>query len=257
MEQETAAWRKPLAFVWRYRRGLGEMLIVFAVMVLYYGTRGMAIGQEDTAIANAHAIIDIERRLGIFREPAINGWVVDHGLAVIVLNWIYTYLHLPVLIAFAIWVYLRRPTQYAAIRNAFLVSAVVGLALYTLYPSAPPRFMPGYGFTDTLADYSTISYEMHSIQLFYNPYAAIPSLHFGWSLLVGIGLCWLGHNAFTRAVGILLPALMLIAIIGTANHFFLDAIAGALVVGFGLLVGFWSRLLEARNEREVFVGSRQ
>jgi hypothetical protein len=257
MKQEMAAWRRPVAFVWRYRGGLGEMLIVFAVMLLYYGTRGMAIGQQDTAIANAHAVIDLESRLGLFREPAINGWVVDHRLAVLVLNWIYTYLHLPVLIAFAIWVYLRRPTQYAAIRNAFLVSAVVGLAMYALYPCAPPRFIPGYGFTDTLADYSAISYEMHSIQLFYNPYAAIPSLHFGWSLLVGIGLCWLGRNAFTRAIGILLPALMLIAIIGTANHFFLDAIAGSLVMGFGLLIGFWSRLADVWNEREVIFDSRQ
>ncbi|MGN6813456.1 MAG: phosphatase PAP2 family protein [Thermomicrobiales bacterium] len=257
MKQETAAWRRPLAFVWRYRRGLGEMLIVFAVMLLYYGTRGMAIGQQDTAIANAHAVIDIESRLGIFREPAINGWVVDHRLAVLVLNWIYTYLHLPVLIAFAIWVYLRRPTQYAAIRNAFLVSAVVGLAMYALYPCAPPRFIPGYGFTDTLADYSAISYEMHSIQLFYNPYAASPSLHFGWSLLVGIGLCWLGRNAFMRAIGIVLPAVMLIAIIGTANHFFFDAIAGSLVMGFGLLIGFWSRLVDVWNGREVLYDSRQ
>ncbi|MGN6697216.1 MAG: phosphatase PAP2 family protein [Thermomicrobiales bacterium] len=257
MNQETAALRRPLAFVWRYRRGLGEMLIVFAVMLLYYGTRGMAIGQQDTAIANAHAVIDIESRLGIFREPAINGWVVDHRLAVLVLNWIYTYLHLPVLIAFAIWVYLRRPTQYAAIRNAFLVSAVVGLAMYALYPCAPPRFIPGYGFTDTLADYSAISYEMHSIQLFYNPYAAIPSLHFGWSLLVGIGLCWLGRNAFMRAIGIVLPAVMLIAIIGTANHFFFDAIAGSLVMGFGLLIGFWSRLVDVWNGREVLYDSRQ
>ena len=227
---------------WRYRRGLGEIGLILSIMLLYYGTRGLAIGQEAMALANARAIVELERRLGLFHEPAFNAWVSATPAALLVLNTVYTYLHLPVLIAFAIWVYVRRQAEYAAIRNTFLVSAVAALLVYSLFPVAPPRLLPGYGFTDTLASYSNVSYELHSVQLFYNPYAAMPSLHFGWSLLVGLGLCWLGRGRPARALGVLLPLLMLIAIVGTANHFVLDALGGAAVLGLGGLIGFRARL---------------
>ncbi len=250
-EQTARAQTMRLGPLRRRRRGLTEMALIFGVMLLYYGTRGLAIGQEDAAQANALALIDLERRLGIFREPAFNAWVIAHPLALAALNWIYTYLHLPVLIAFAIWVYIKRPEQYAPVRTAFLGSAAAGLLIYAFLPMAPPRFLPAQGFVDTLADNGAISYELHSIQLFYNPYAAMPSLHFGWSLLVGIGLCWLSRNALARAVGVALPTLMLIAIVGTANHFFLDAVGGAAVLGLGFLVAFRMRLVELWRARRV------
>ena len=245
------AGRGPRGLFRRYRRGLTEIVLIFAVMLLYYGTRGLAIGQEDVAQANALALIDLERQLGLFREPAFNAWVIAHPLARGALNAIYTYLHLPVLIAFAVWVYTKRPAQYAPIRTAFLGSAAAALLIYALLPMAPPRFLPAQGFVDTLADNSAVSYELHSIQLFYNPYAAMPSLHFGWSRLVGIGLCWLSRNRLARALGVALPTLMLIAVVGTANHFILDAVGGAMVLGLGFLVAFRARLADLWRDRRV------
>ena len=251
MGQEEAKWPASLGALCRYRYGLGEILLIVGIMLLYYGTRGVAIGQEDTALANAQDLIALERNLGLFLEPAFNAWVIEHPLALRTLNWIYTYLHLPVLTAFAVWVYRCRPAQYTPIRNAFLVSAVTALAVYALFPVAPPRFLPAQGFTDTLADNGAISYELHTIQLFYNPYAAMPSLHFGWSLLVGVGLWWLGRTRPARVVGVALPTLMFIAIIGTANHFFVDAVGGALAQAPGLLVGFWTRLVDGWRSLRV------
>lgn len=235
----------------QYRRGLGEVVLILLVALLYYATRGLAMGQEATALANARALIDLERRLRLFHEPAINAAVAGVPVLVSIVNWIYTYLHMPVLIAFGVWVYCRRPAQYTAIRNTFLGSAVAGLIIYALFPVAPPRLLPEYGFTDTLTRYSNIHFDTGPIKLFYNPYAALPSLHFGWSLLVGLGLCWLGRRPLVRALGVILPLLMLIAIIGTGNHFFLDAAGGALVLALGCLVGFRAQLIEWWQARGV------
>jgi hypothetical protein len=259
MVGKWADWLRPWRALWRYRRGLGELLLIVGVTLLYFGTRGVALGQEDVALANARDLIALERRFGLFHEPTFNAWVVTEPFVVRLLNAIYTYGHLPVLCAFALWAYLRRNEQYAVVRNAFLVSAALGLTCYALLPMAPPRLLPAYGFTDTLASYSNLSYEVHSIKLFYNPYAAMPSLHFGWSLLVGVGLCWLTRHPAWRAAGLALPALMFLAIIGTGNHFFLDAVGGAFAIGLGFVVGCWTRMIDSWRawRGAVLVGSRQ
>ncbi|HEX5502730.1 MAG TPA: phosphatase PAP2 family protein [Thermomicrobiales bacterium] len=226
------------------RRTIGEVLLIVGVMVLYYLTRGVAIGRADDAVANARGLVALEQRFDLFREPAIQAWFLHSHAAIHAMDWVYTYLHLPVLVAFAVWLYLRHQAWYAPFRNAFLVSAACALVVYALFPVAPPRLMPEYGFVDTLAVYSAISYELHTIRLFYNPYAAMPSLHVGWSLLAGIGFFWLGRNALLRLAGILLPLLMLCAVVITGNHFFLDALGGVCAVGAGFLVGFWTRLVD-------------
>ena len=151
---------------WRYRRGLGEVARVVGLMLLYYVTRGWAVGREDAALDHARAIIALEQRLGIYREPGFNAWVTLHPLARDALNLGYTYLHLPVLAAFGFWLYWRRPGEYPAIRNTVFISAAAALLVYTLFPVAPPHLLPDQDFTDTLAAYSHVSYEMHSIQGF-------------------------------------------------------------------------------------------
>lgn len=242
---------RPRQLLGRYRRGLREIGLIVAIALLYYVTRGLAIGQETAALANARALIDLERRLRLFHEPAINAAIAGVPALVGIVNWIYTYLHMPVLIAFAVWVNCCRPAQYVAIRSIFLASAAAGLITYAFFPVAPPRLLPEYGFTDTLTRYSNIHFDTGPIKLFYNPYAALPSLHFGWSLLVGLGLCWLGRRPLVRTLGVVLPLLMLIAIVGTGNHFFLDAVGGALVLIFGCLVGFRAQLVEWWQARGV------
>jgi hypothetical protein len=243
-----------LGAILRRRRGLRELALVLVVTMLYYATRGLAIGQERAALANARGLLDLERRLGLAHELGFNRWVGAHAQVAGALNAVYTYLHLPVLIAFAVWVYRRHQAAYPAIRNAFLGSAALGLTVYALLPLAPPRLLPDLGYTDTLAGFSNIHFETGAIDLFYNPYAAMPSLHFGWSLLVGIGLCRLGRRAPTRCAGLALPGLMLVAIVGTGNHFFLDAIGGALTMGLGLLLARW-RMRTARPRRFGWPGS--
>jgi hypothetical protein len=159
-----------------------------------------------------------------------------------------------VLIAFAVWAYHRHPAAYPTVRNSFLGSAAIGLSVYALLPMAPPRLLPDLGYIDTLTSFSNVHFETGAIKLFYNPYAAMPSLHFGWSLLVGSGLWRLGRRALTRSAGLFLPGLMLLAIVGTGNHFFLDAIGGALAMALGWLIVCW-RPRAARIWRLAWPGS--
>jgi hypothetical protein len=144
-----------------------------------------------------------------------------------------------VIVVVGVWLLWLHPRQYTLIRNAFLVSAVIGLIGYTLYPVAPPRLMPGFGFVDTMYEYSRVSYQAESLKPFVNPYAAMPSLHFGWAFLVGVGIWLVWRDLRGLLIGIALPVGMGLAIVLTANHYILDAVAGFLVCLFGLAVAIW------------------
>ena len=139
-------------------------------------------------------------------------------------------------------------------RNAFLFSAVMGFLCFAFYPLAPPRFFPDLGFIDLMAIYSSINYEEPTFQAFYNPYAAMPSLHFGWTLLAGVGAIWIAKHWWTRILGGLLPIAMFLAIVATGNHYLLDAIFGGVVVGiaFGLALLF-ARWRNNRTSRKLFL----
>jgi hypothetical protein len=127
-----------------------------------------------------------------------------------------------------VWLGRRRPSAYVVYRNALLISGVVGMLIVALYPVAPPRLMD-LGFVDTVT-LNTEAYRVLQPPAFTNPYAAMPSFHVGWDLLVGIALVREGRSAWVRAVGRLIPVLMITAVVLTGNHYFLDAIAGDLIV---------------------------
>jgi membrane-associated phospholipid phosphatase len=116
---------------------------------------------------------------------------------------------------------------------------VIGLLCYYLYPVAPPRLVAGYGFVDTMLLYSTTSYQAQSLKPFVNPYAAMPSLHFGWAFLLGVGVWLTWRDVRGATLGLLLPISMGLAILLTANHYILDGVAGFAVCLVGLIVALW------------------
>jgi hypothetical protein len=196
--------------------------------------------REVTAFHNAYDVIDVERHLGFFWELDIQSWFIQSASLVHLANAMYTYFYYPVLSLFAIWAFTWHRTQYSMIRNVFLISAGIGFLCFAFYPLAPPRMMSELGFVDTMGEYESINYGSSFFGIFANPYAAMPSLHFAWVLLVGIDIFHIARSLWLKALGILFPVGMLVAIVATANHFILDAIAGALVIGlaYGLLVLF-------------------
>jgi membrane-associated phospholipid phosphatase len=134
-----------------------------------------------------------------------------------------------------IWLFWWRPTVYPWIRNAFIISAAIGLTIYVAVPMAPPRFLPG--FVDTMR-VSGFDVDGSAAGPLYNPYAAMPSLHTGWSVLSGFAIFVASRRWWLKAIGIILPSLMVVSVVLTGNHYFLDAVVGAGVVALALTLAW-------------------
>ncbi len=237
------------------RRDLLEAALVAVGFLLYFGVRGAVIDRPEAAYRHALDVIDAQRALGIFWEDEMNGWIKDRLFWAQAMNIIYFYLHFPLIIVFGIWLYYFRRDKYTLTRDAFLCSGAIALVIYWAYPVAPPRelpelaaqFDPGApsyvrGFIDTLEVHLGYAYDTQSTRTFVNPYAAMPSLHFGWDLLLGMGAAWAFWKErwfrIVAPVAVTLPVLQVFSITLTANHFFLDAAAGGVVALLGLGVAF-------------------
>lgn len=211
---------------------LRELAFVGTAALLYSLVRGLTDDRVDTAFANAERLISFERWLGIFVEPQVQTWAVARDVVVNLANAVYI-MYWPVIIGTFLWLLVRRPEAYRFYRNALLASGGFSLIVFALYPLAPPRFLPEYGFVDTIAAHSD-GYREFNASALVNEYAAMPSLHFGWVLLAGIAIYHLVERRLARTVAVAMPVLMLSAIVLTGNHYFMDAIVGGAVVVAGL-----------------------
>jgi len=268
------------------KRDLLEAAIVAVAFLLYFGVRGAVIDRPEAAYRHALDVIDVQRSLGFFWEDNLNNWVKDKLFVSQAMNLVYFYLHFPLIIVFGIWLYYFRREKYTLTRDAFLASGAIALVVYWLYPVAPPRELPELaaqfdpnapayvsGFLDTLQVHLGYAYDTQSTRAFVNPYAAMPSLHFGWDLLLGLGIIW----AFwpTKAskatapprpskfrwflvlalMGIALPVLQVFSITMTANHFLLDAAAGGVValagIGVAIVLQRWGYPAATRLVRRL------
>jgi PAP2 superfamily len=201
-----------------------EVLIIAAAVVAYFSVRGLTEGAYGTAAANARTLVDLERALGLYREPWLQSQVIGHRWVVDLMNWVYMWGHWPVIFLTACWLFWRRPRTYYLLRNAFLISGGIGLICFATFPVAPPRLLSSE-FTDTITLHSR-SYRVLQPPQFVNQFAAMPSLHFGWDLLIGGAIAWEARPVVVRVIGGALPVLMAAAVVLTANHFIIDAIAG-------------------------------
>lgn len=226
-QHQTSMGRNSAGFL--ARRGLYEFTLVVVLFMLYFATRGLVAGRAADAFQNAYQLMQLQRWLGISWELTMQSWILQYDSLVWLLNSIYVYTHMSGLILFALWVFIWHHQRYHEVRNVFLGLLAVGLVIYTLIPLAPPRFFSASGFIDTLAASGSVDYHQEGIEMLYNPYAAMPSLHVGFSVFVGIGVVTIGRRWQHWIIGILFPLLMSIAVVGTGNHFVLDVVAGALL----------------------------
>jgi hypothetical protein len=214
-------------------------------VLLYSLVRGDAFAKAAVSLQHGYSVMRWESRLGLFFERDVQRVALDHGTLLHLVNLIYTYGHFPVVFLFGAWVFRCRRRAYPLWRNTLLFSLGLSALLYVTYPLAPPRYYPQLGFVDTLAAYSKISYATSGVNLFYNPFAAMPSLHFGWSALVGVGFICLVKHRVLRYVGALVPLMMWLSITATANHFIVDAMAGGsiMLLSYYLAKGITGRRL--------------
>jgi hypothetical protein len=206
-----------------------EAAILIAAYMAYEAVRRLVAPNSHEAIARGIELIRLEQQMGIFFEPNLQSWIVDHHWLVTLFNWIYVWGYLPVISAAALYLYIWHRSFYTRYRNAFLLSGAVGLVMFATLPVAPPRMYPEFGFIDTVHLHSSLYRSIQGSE-FVNEFAALPSFHFGWILLVGMAVIQTTRRLLMRAMGVLLPLAMLLAIIFTANHYVLDAVAGAAIV---------------------------
>jgi len=216
------------------RRHLGwravprELAIVLAGVLVYFGVRGMTEGSVGLATRNAAWILDLERSLGIDVEAQVQAPFSASAALTTVANWVYIWGHWPVIAATLLWLVLRHPAEYVRTRNALLVSGAVGMVVFALFPVTPPRLLD-IGLVDTVTEYSR-SYRVLQPPAFVNQYAAMPSLHTGWDLLMAMGMAATLGRLWQRTLMWLMPALMFVAVVATANHYVLDPVGGILLV---------------------------
>lgn len=233
---EASALRQQAGKAWRIseRLGIHEVVVVVVSFLIYFAIRGSVVGRAGEAMVRAYHLVSLEQSLGIYRELTLQSWIIDHYWLIKAMNWVYFWGHMPLIIVFAVWLYIWHRHAYKLVRNAFLASGAIGVLIYWAFPVAPPRLIPFGGFVDTLAVLDRVSYDAQSVQAFVNPFAAMPSLHFGWSMLIGLAVFWVTGHRLLKAFGLLWPVAMFFAVVMTGNHFFSDIAAGAVVSFAGL-----------------------
>jgi hypothetical protein len=206
--------------------------------LLYEGVRGIVAGRTNVAFANTRRVISLEQSTGTFWEPHIQSWILGHRHLIDVINWIYLNAQFSVNLLFLAALYVWRNEIFYFVRNIYFVSMGLALIVHLGFPVAPPRLFPQYGFVDTVQRYAHINQDVGAISLFVNPYAAVPSMHMCFSLIVGATTIRLTRRPWLALIGGLYPLLVLFAIVSTGNHFIFDAAAGAvLAVVAGLVAG--------------------
>ena len=226
----------------RWRWVLTQAVLVGACIFVYFGVRGLTEGSRAIAEQNGREIVEAEQALGIYVEDTVNRPFADPGTLQTVANWVYIWGHWPVIIATMLWLAFRHRAVLIRLRNAMVVSGAMGMVIMATYPVAPPR-LAHLGLVDTVTATSR-AYRVLQLPGFTNQYAAMPSLHAGWDLLVGISIVSAATSVALRLFGYLMPVLMAIAVVVTANHYVLDVVVGVILV----LVGHWAALaLERRH----------
>jgi PAP2 superfamily protein len=211
-----------------------QLLMFAAVDLLYETSRMFAKGDVASAFTHARDVVDVERATGIFTEVGVQHWTLRHHWALDIANWTYFHAHFGVTVAFMFWLYLRRNHHYYFVRN--IVYSAMGIALvgYLIYPTAPPRMLTDLGFTDTLEKFASVNHDSGPIASLANPFAAIPSVHTCFALIIGVSCYLLVRRRPVAFAWLFYPALIVFSIVATANHFWADAILGAAVAVLAL-----------------------
>ena len=207
---------------------LRQLALFAGAYYAYRLVRGFVDGQAVLAFENARTLVDVERTLGLFFEPGLQAWAQSQEWIVTGANWMYVNSHFAITTTFLVWLYIARNHAFYYVRNMFMIAMGIALALYVAFPTAPPRYLPEWGFTDTVAAFVGEAAEQ-SVNVLYNPFAAVPSMHVAFALMIAIPAIKLVKPRSLKLAWALYPAVVTFVVVVTANHFWLDAAAGALV----------------------------
>ena len=220
---------------WKGASHLREFGIVGGAYFLYMLIRQIiAADINGVAFIHAESVMNLEKDLGFFWEPALQAWAIETSDTLVVFfNWAYILTFYPIIVTASIILYMKSKHRYRYYRNVVFLSFLFALVAFAIFPLAPPRMLTKE-FVDTMAIFGPAIYSGAEGASFYNAFAAMPSLHFGWSVLFAM-IFFRSGSRFLRIFAFIYPSMMLFTIIVTGNHYFLDAIAGGfvIVISFG------------------------
>lgn len=255
VQLRSPAWATVRAVAVEFVR---QLAVVLLGAYIYFRVRGLT--ESDFSVAREHGldILAFEQRLGLDLETTMQGVILDHDWLITLANWVYMFGHWPVIIPTLVWLYAARRGRFLLLRNAMFISGAIGLVIFATYAVAPPRLVD-VGVVDTVTERSN-SYRVLQPPDLVNQYAALPSLHFGWNLILAIVLFGATRSIAVRTFAVLSPVAMGLAVVLTGNHYLVDGLLGGLLALFGLavssvltprLVRFDGRLRQRLKQRRV------
>jgi PAP2 superfamily protein len=233
-------------------KDLLRQLALFAGSYLLYQLVRALVAHDQfspgyTPFGNATKVIDFERSVRIFAEPAIQAWTARTHWLMNAVAWSYLNTHFVITAAALLFIYVRRNDSYYFVRNMFLVAMVIGLVGYVVFPTAPPRLMPEWGFVDSVREFTHVTADRGVSSQFVNSYAAVPSIHVCFAVLIGASMARLSHHAAGRFLWGVYPLWVTFVVVATGNHYLFDAVLGVLAAVLSAVVA--DRLLaRARPE---------
>lgn len=233
-----------------------DVLRQIALFALVYYTYRLTRGAVDdpqgaaVAFANARDLIHIERGTGLFFEQSVQAWTSGWTVARDVASWIYINAQTTICLGVLIFIYLFHNERFYFVRNMFMVAMGIALVGYVLYPTAPPRFFPEWGFQDFVSDFTGVAQNDVKVNALFNPYAAVPSMHCANAILIGWSLSQMCRHHWARMLWAAYPLVMFWVVISTGNHWTLDAVLGGATAALSFYAARW--LARARPSAWAF-----
>ena len=215
--------------------GAREIAGLAALYGLYEVVRGAGGENVQAAMSHTADIVAVEQALGVYVERGIQQSFETVPYAPAFLGLLYVLLHFAGTAIALTWIHRKHPDRFPLIRTTFVAATALALVGYVFFPAAPPR-LAELGFADTVTTSTGLDLSSDLLGALYNPFAAVPSLHFGYALIIGVALATIARHRVVRILGGLYPAVMLLIIVATGNHFFVDAALGGVAVVIGWLV---------------------
>ena len=225
---------RPIERALKRHEALREIGIFALAYLVYFGVRAVTEGTATAAVQHAFDLIRLEQQIGIAWEQALQDAVVGSQVLLDAANAVYIYGHWPVILVTGVLLFRYRRRHYYRLRNVALLTGVVGLVIFALFPVAPPR-LTDLPLVDTVTREAEGYRQIVPPELV-NQYAAMPSFHAGWNVLLGIVLFGATRNVAIRLLAVIGPTAMVLAVVATANHYVIDVAAGIAIVLAGLLM---------------------
>ena len=224
-----------------WRDLLRQVSLFVSAFLVYDLVRGLVEGRGKAAFENARELIAIERTLHLFVEPSVQAWGSGSHVLMVGASWLYVNAQTSITIGALLCLYLRHNRSFYFVRNMLMIAMPLALIGYVVFPTAPPRFLPEWGFIDTVSDLTpvNVSHSSASMSALFNPYAAVPSMHVAFALMIGWPLARLARHSVVRILWVCYPILMTFVIVVTANHFIVDALLGALTAAASAGGAIW------------------